>query len=63
MKVTEEERRKIIETFKDYPWESCVGCGRSEVAYFLETGWSMLIWHTDIGPMCEYCYGNYEEPD
>ncbi len=57
-----EKRRKIAET-TIYKWESCVGCGRSEKDYFLETGFAMLIWHTDIGAMCEYCYGEYDDEE
>jgi hypothetical protein len=41
---------------EEYEWENCVVCGKSEEAYFLETGFAMLLWHTEIGPMCEDCY-------
>lgn len=48
---------------EEYEWENCVRCGRSEYAYALATGFAMLLWHTEIGPLCEFCYGDYKEPE
>lgn len=45
----------------EYEWENCVVCGASEEQYFLETGLAMLLWHTEIGPMCESCYADHIE--
>lgn len=55
----------LIHTMDDieYSWENCVVCGASEKEYFLESGFAMLLWHTEIGPMCEACYENYDEDD
>ena len=47
----------------EYDWENCVVCGASEEKYFLETGLAMLLWHTEIGPMCDLCYLDYIEED
>jgi hypothetical protein len=56
--LSEEERRRIVAETK-YEWESCVKCGRSEKDFFLENGYSMLLWHPEPGPMCEYCWGDW----
>jgi hypothetical protein len=41
-----------------YEWETCVNCGMSEKDYFQETGFALLLWHTENGVLCEHCYGN-----
>lgn len=59
---TLEDRQKIADE-TPYEWEECAKCGRSEKAYFIETGYSMLTWHVKIGMLCEDCYGDYEDED
>jgi len=59
--TTKEERQKIADN-TPYQWETCIGCGKSEKDYFIETGFNMLTWHPEPNVMCcEYCIGDYEE--
>ena len=37
--MSKEDRQNLVDT-TEYQWEICVGCGRSEKDYFLETGWA-----------------------
>lgn len=60
--MTPEERRELVET-TPYQWETCIVCGRSEKEYFLETGWSMLMWHVKAGMLCEYCVADYPDDE
>ena len=50
-----------MEKKNEYEWETCVVCGKSEETYYAETGFAMLIWHTNTGAMCEECYENFDE--
>ena len=59
--TTKEERRRLADE-TPYQWETCAGCGASEKEYFIEHGWSMLVWHPKPDMMlCEYCYGGDDD--
>lgn len=64
-KLTREERFVLAEKYETngYVWEFCVLCGKSDKDCFIENGWSMYIWHVDIGALCEDCYFDYPDQD
>ena len=66
-----EERRVLAEATKEerlafaeatpHQWETCAICGKSEKDHFVNTGFDMLVWHVDIGMLCEDCYPEYPD--
>lgn len=63
--TTKEERIALVAKYEaeGYEFESCVLCGKSDKDCFIENGWSMHIWHVDIGALCEDCYPDYPDDE